>query len=331
MIKEFAEFHNISEEVSEYIIKDKNPICKCGRFKKIKPSSQSKVGLMLSIYCGNKECSPNFGRKRPEHSVLMKRMAAGEGSPAFLATLMKQGELFNREVNTIAFKRQVLTNKGFDVVDKSDEEIEELHSIFLGNLVRSREVREKTIMTKIQQWDDEFKTLGESLVDIKDITLEKLKTLTDEEFNEKYLKLHGIQTVINNINVQETRSEFFIRVLFEDLKYNSQGKTTVRTRSRLEAEYIKVFEQNGVPWSYEELRLITINKTGVYIPDFIIQYEGQTYIVEVKGNFYGVDKETYFAEKLMAAAEYAKGKGWKFCISFVTPKDMSFLNKATFL
>ena len=329
MLEEFAEFHGISLDVARRVIYKKNPVCKCGKWKALINSTQALVKKALYLSCGNKECHPRTGIARPEHSEKMKSLAVN-GSPEYKATLMKPGELFNKEVNSIEFKRKVLANSGIEASSLTEEEVLYEHGRFLSDMVKSREVREKALVSRIENWSAAFKELGAQLVGF-DLTMENLKGVPDDDFRKVYGKLHGVQTVVNSVNSENAgRSSWFKNVFMEDLKFNSQGKTTVRTRGGLEADYISLFEDEGVPWSFEELRIPTISNDSIYIPDFVICYKEETFIVEAKGNFYRQDKDTYIAEKVMAGVRYAEERGWKYCMTFQSPKDMGFLNSATY-
>lgn len=330
IIREFAEFHGLDFEIAERVIRNKEPRCKCGEWKKLAKSSQSKVGIMLYRNCGKKECDHAFGKKRPEHSAKMKELAK-TGSDEFKASLMQPGKKHNKEVNTIAFKRKVLKRRGYEDVDlMDDEEILMVHGELLGNIQKERSTRSKGILTKYSNWDDEFKELAKELCK-HEITKEYIEGLSDEEFLVCFRRLHGVQSIVNSVNSENTgRTSWFNHMFMEDLKYNTQGKTTVRTRSGLEAKFIEVFEKLGIPWSFEELRIPTTDYSGLYVPDFVIEYEGKKYIVEAKGSFYRQDKDKYIANKVMAGAKYATERGWIYCMSFCYPKDMGFLKTAVY-
>ena len=183
----------------------------------------------------------------------------------------------------------------------------------------------------MSKWEDEYICLAKELVGLDPIDKITLDSLSDDSFSSIYSKLHGIQSVINSVKSENTgRCTFFKSIFIEDLKYNTQGKTTVRTRSGLEAEYIHLFERECIPWSFEELRIITTDCGGLYIPDFVIQYNGETYIVEAKGGFFRQEKDNYISNKIAAGAKYAKERGWKFCMTFSSPKTMKFLETSQY-
>lgn len=298
----FAEHHNISQEVANYIIKNTSPLCKCGKYKNITTSKQSKVGLVIKRTCGNPECEPLYGKKRPEHSLLMKELAIS-GPEKFRDNLMKKGVLFNKEVNTTNFKRKKLENIGIDCSSLTDNQIIMMNGEYESNKLKSRSNRTKVILTWIEKWENDFLSLIEMVTKILP-SKDYLDGLSDDSFNYIYKRLHGINTIRNWCNVKESRTSWFKRIKIENLHHNTQGKSYVITKSGLEAKYIEFFEDNCIPWSYESVVLETIKKDGFHIPDFLIEYANQSIMIETKGSFYRQEITEYFNNKVAAAINY---------------------------
>ncbi len=313
----FAEHHNISEEDASYILRGKTEFCKCGKYRNITTSKQSRVGLILKRTCGQPECEPLYGRKRPEHSRLMKDMAVN-GSDEFKLNLMKKGEIFNKKVNTIEFKRKKLENKGIDCSLMNVEQIETANSEYESNKIKSRGQRSKVILSWVGKWEDEFLSLIKIITNILP-TKEYLDLLSETAFVAIYKRIRGINTIRNWSKVKESRTSWFKRIKIENLHYNTQGKSCVVTKSGLEADYINFFEQNNIPWSYEAVVLETIKKDGFHIPDFLIEYEDQTIMVEAKGSFYRQEVVEYFNNKVAAAVAYCKSNGIRYILTTSGP------------
>jgi hypothetical protein len=227
-------------------------------------------------------------------------------------------------VNTERFKETVLRNKGIIADD-----ISAAHSKLLSENAVSRKVRTKQAVTKFDKWGDEFKELAKICCSIDNITAAWLDSLPMTEFNKYIGILHGIQTSVNMEKHRNAgRNKQYIRVEMNDLKFNMRGITTVLTRSKLESQYIELFESLSLQWDYEWVTLPKVDNSGVYHPDFLLKFGNETYIIEVKGDWYHSDKDDYFANKIGAAVNYANEHKYLVCVSYIRPRDMSFLEKA---
>lgn len=294
--------------------------CKCGKEKR-----RNKNGKYMG-WCGDTICSPNYGIKRPNHSVHMKELARSGTNPKYLATLMKSGELFNKDVNTIKFKETVLINKGIDTSN-----IEEAHSAFLSGNALSRSIRSKQIITKYNSWGKEFRDLARLCCNIEDVSLSWLNSLSEDVFLNVFKSLHGIQSAVNMRYHQDCgRNKQYIRVRMDNLKYNVRGITSVLTRSKLESKYIELFEEVGAKWDYEWIR-VPKRTVGTYSPDFYLEYGDKKYMIEVKGDWYHNDKDEYYKNCIGPAIEYATPLGILVGVTHITPKSMDFLQKITWL
>ena len=152
-------FYNIGEYEVDELLKGASPFCKCGKFKKIAKYPRSKIGIRYSnCGCGAKECNPNYGKKRPKQSEIMKGLVIN-GSEAFKATLMKKGQLFNKDVNNPIFKKKLLEKKGIDCEGLNDFEIEGKFTIYAGGRQKNVQFRKRQILKRYSFWEDEFKIL----------------------------------------------------------------------------------------------------------------------------------------------------------------------------
>ena len=326
--KEFMKQNQLTEEMYQYLGRGKKQyLCSCGNYRILWISKQSKIGKMLGRACGRPECDPKFGRKRPRQSKIMKALAADPKNNEYRNTLMQKGKKKNPKVNTIEFKRKVLQNCDIDVRELGSKSVKERYSLYLSDRNKSVERRRKQILNSYLKWDPAYKELI-VLVTKEVPTLEWVSSLSDFEVHRIWKRVHGISTIRNWDKISESGRGFYKRKLVAGLKFNTQRKTSVVTRSEAEEKYINLFEKNKIPWSYEELRIETIMKDGFYKPDFIINHKGQKYLIEVKGkNWYRQDKDTYIKNRCYAAHKYATQHGWVFGISYnMSPKDMSFID-----
>lgn len=321
----YASLFNISEDEVKYLYKNRTEdilICKCGKFRKLKPSSQSKIGKMLAITCGNPKCNPACGRKRPEHSTFIKKLIADGTNEKFMSTIMKKGERFNKEVNTPEFKRKVLERMGIVVTD-----VEVQFSKMMSNRNKDVNQRRKQIINRYTKWESEYRDLIELVCGVVP-TLDWVYSLSESDIHMYWGRIHGINTIRNSMRSQNSgRTNWFKTDTICGLQYNTQGLTAIRTRSGLETDFIQFFEKYKIKWSYEELRILTLDGSGFYVPDFIIDVNGQKYIIEAKGSFYRQDKEVYIKNKIGAGVKFASERGWKFCLVYQSPKNFKFLTE----
>ena len=308
-IKEFADYRNISLEDASYITRKSSFLCKCGGFKMVRQSVQSRVGKVLGPTCGRRECSAVFGRKRPEHSRLMKEMSKS-GPASFRSNLIKPGQLFNTEVNSLEFKKKVLSTRGVEI---ENDDVLATFSKHASDLLKSTSTRRKQIIDRYNKWEPEYQELILLVTGGIVPTEDWVNSLTLENMQYIWARIHGINTIRNGIKV--ARPGWFKRILKTDFKYNTQNLDKIITRSGLESDYIDYFEKNAIPWSYEKHVIETVRHDGFHIPDFEIFYNTEKILLEVKGTFYRHDKEDYIANKVMAAMSFAKENNMRYILT----------------
>ncbi len=316
LIKEFSKFHQMNEEATVKLLKNRPEsylLCACGDFKKIYYVNKK----YLSAYkcCGRKECEPNYGKLRPEHSTLMKEKAKESGT-VYSKNLMQKKQIFNKEVNTIAFFEKQMINAKFPY---EKDKIMKCYGKFRSGINRSSSYRLKRISTIFNKANDFW----------KEIILEILGFDPSQEdivdVDKTYLLLHGIQSQMNmEKKIKTGTNSFYKREVVSDLKYHKKGVTCVITRSSTEAKYIRLFEKEQICWDYEHI--LIRSKYGLYKPDFEILVDNQKYMIEVKGTFYRTTKEEYFTKKIIPALEYCKKNNMVYCLTFLqNPKNLGFL------
>lgn len=276
-------------------------MCKCGEFKI--PYLASGKYLAVRGQCAKKECNPKFGIKRPEHSKTMKLLAAEGNNEKYNATLMKKGELFNKEVNSKEFKKKVLIKKG---IDFNENNLETQFGKIISDRSKSREYRENIIFKFYQKNK------------IEDISLDQIKKLNEKQFSTLFKKYKSDHHEIYCADVCVART--FKRTLLENLKCNISGLTSVYTRSSYETNYIKYFEQHRIKWDYESLKFKLPTKT--YKPDFFVKFKNKRYIIETKG--FLIDEDKYFKENVYPLLEILKTKNIEFIFSYKSVPDEDF-------
>lgn len=329
IILQFALFHNIDLDYAIKLINHRNCICKCGRFKQIKLWGKSGKYRMYTT-CGKTECHWSYGRKRPEHSATMKQLAIN-GSNEYINTLMKKGEKFNKQVNTASFFRKKLATQGHNIDDSmTDNDILILNSTSESQKTKTLSHKIKTTISRYNTWEDEYKQLCLLVTGHRAISKELFDLISTKEAIYICKRIHGINTIRNWGRTKSNRVGWFIRETITNLQFNNQGKTSITTRSGLEARYIQLFENNGWIWSYESIILESINNDCFHVPDFLVTINGITYMLEVKGSFYRQHIEEYITNKVGAAIKYCYEHNMVYILTrTVNPKNnLNFLSNA---
>lgn len=323
----FAKFHGIDIETALSLIRNNDCRCKCGDFKTLKQWGTK--GLRMYGSCGKSKCHWHYGNKRPEHSATMKDKAIN-GSDEYKSTLMKKGENFNKEVNTVSFLRKKLITYGYNVDNLTDDEIIKLNSISESTRTKSLTHKIKATVTRYNSWETIYKELCHFISGGVPITEEYMNSLTNEEALFVFRRIHGINTIRNWDSVQETRKTWFKRERVGNLLYNTQGKASVVTKSGMEAKYILLFESCGWKWSYESVVINNTSNDGFHVPDFIVEINGTRYMIETKGNFYRQPVEEYLENKVKAAIKYCDEHNLIYILTDVNkPKsDLMFIENA---
>ena len=311
----FIQEHNLTSDQFAYMCRTTDPLCKCGKYKRVIPSSQSAVGVKFFHYCGAKECNPRYGIKRPMHSVKMKKLV-NEGSEAYKNTLMKKGEKFNTKVNTPEFRKKRLDNHN---IQYDDSNFEVKFSELVSSLQKSISTRRKKIVLSYNRWEDEYKQLILIVTNGVEPTTDWAQNLSDDEVDIIWRRIHGIATIRNQGKVKSIRPGFFKRVHMSGFKHNSKNQTSVVTKSGLEARWIEFFEERQIPWCYEPVVIPTIKNDGFHIPDFVIVVNGRTYLLEAKGSFYRQEINDYFSNKVEAAKAFARSNNMSYVLTQKQP------------
>lgn len=303
---------------TEYLCRNKNIYCKCGKLRSTQLSPQSKIGVCLYRTCGDTKCDSKYGIKRPEHSLVMKNQVIN-GSEKFKRTLIKPGDLHNKEVNSINFKKKRLISHNISVANKTNDEINNLYSVLLAEFNTSISRRKSDIISRYDGWEEQYKLLILLITNNVIPTDSWLDSLTDKEIDIIWRRIHGVNTIRNFTRIKSSRSKWFKQELLSNFKYNTKQQESVFTKSGLEKQYITFFEDNHIPWEYETIVLETINKSGFYIPDFLIKFQNNTILLETKGSFYRQNIIEYINNKVQAGINFCKEHGYVYVLTQKNP------------
>ncbi len=311
-----------------YLLRNKSAYCKCGKFRLLKSSKQSRIGKCLYRCCGAKECEPNFGKLRPNHSVIMRDRVIN-GSIEYRNTLLKPGIVNNPEVNSLQFKRKRLIKHGRYIDTMTDDDVLKEYSNLLSHLSTNRIRKRNDIVFRYNNWEQEFKDLILIVTNNIIPSIEWLGTLNEPEINRLWARIHGINTIRNNQRVNSTRKHFYKHEIISGFEHNTANQTRVFARSGLEAKYIKFFEENSIPWEFETIRLETIQGDGFHVPDFLIRLHNEIVMLETKGTFYWQPYDEYYSNKILAAINFCKQKGYRYILTQKEPDvELKFIDNS---
>lgn len=102
-------------------------------------------------------------------------------------------------------------------------------------------------------------------------------------------------------------------------KTNVIANTYVEVKSNFEKSFVLLFEQCGIMWAYEPCVIKIEGKTTCYLPDFMLQYKDNIYIVECKMLKFVEDSRTQV--RLSAMHDYCMQHGYIDLL--LTEKDMT--------
>lgn len=117
-----------------------------------------------------------------------------------------------------------------------------------------------------------------------------------------------------SVNPNMGATAFYKRVTIRRLKFH-KGNKSVTVRSSLEYDFVKWLERNGVPWKYEwaSMRYTHKDRHHIYTPDFKIWIGGEVWVVEVKG-FYTEASFAKERKKMITCAAKCYKLGYKMAL-----------------
>jgi hypothetical protein len=236
---------------------------------------------------------------RPEHSEMMKiKMKGINRGDNFRETKRNQN-------SSIEFKVKVLTNKKIDVLSKTEDEIKKLYKLINSNTRKSKDFKIK----KLKNFLKSDKYLDEPIyLNFKD-RFKNLK-ITDENVENIYPEMMSIISSISMVRNENMGKTKFFKTGFIKVK-NCLNKTIIRYRSSWELKTIEFLELNGVKYSYELFHIQKEDGT-LYLPDFLIEYEGRRILLEIKGFIRGKKGKINEEMKIKAAEKYCRENNIKY-------------------
>jgi hypothetical protein len=231
------------------------------------------------------------GKLRPEHSEKMKiKMKGINRGDSFRETKKIQNSSIN-------FKIKFLNNKNIDTTLKTEDEINKLYGLTISDLRKSKQYKIK----KVKNFLKSNKYLNETIFlnfknEINDINI------CDENINTIHTKMMSIISTISMNRNENMGSTKFFKTGFIKVK-NCLNKSIIRYRSSWEFKTIEFLELNNIIYSYEPFYIEKENGT-LYLPDFLIEYNGEKILLEIKGFIRGVKGKLNEEMKINAAKKY---------------------------
>jgi hypothetical protein len=239
------------------------------------------------------------GKKRPKHSEIMKiKMKGIDRGDSF----REKKKIQNSSIN---FKIKFLINKGYNLDDKNEEEIKKIYTKFISDLRKS----DKYKIKKVYNFLKTTKYLDyEMFINFK-------KKYVNTEINDDNITTiyHEMMSIISHISMEKNenmgKTKFFKRG-FKKVNF-CKNKTIIKYRSSWELKSIEFLEENQISYEYEPFYIEKEDGT-FYLPDFLIDYNGDKILLEIKGFIRG-DKGNLNEElKIKSAKKFCDEKSFKF-------------------
>ena len=250
--------------------------------------------VTCSDVCKMKAKAHMTGKKRPEHSALMKKK---------IPQLIKAGKFWTAEHRANNKKHLAELNQ--------DHETREV-----GNATRkSIGAKRKRLVTMLNSTDHKYMKHPEYVKSpLSKLTERQIAKASEVQINRWVRQLNSLKTLTamqRNPNMGAT--QFYKRIVMKGLKYHVRRKS-ITTRSSLEYNFVKWVETNGHRWCYEWTR-IELGNGSVHIPDFKVQIGKDVWVVETKG-FYrrkpGSAPLSFKKEKVTAA--WCRSRGYRYVV-----------------
>ncbi len=239
------------------------------------------------------------GKTRLEHSNLMKiKMKGIDRGDSFRKTKKEQNSSIN-------FKIKVLTNKNIDVSSKSENEIKDLYKVITSDVRKTNEFK----INKVKKFLKTNKYLEELMFLNFKNKFENFELCNDniEKIYSEMMSIISTISMIRNENMGKTK---FFKTGFIKVK-KCLNKTIIRYRSSWELKTIEFLELNEIKYSYESFYIQKEDGT-LYLPDFLIEYEGKKILLEIKGFIRGLKGNINEEMKIKAAKKYCEKNNIKY-------------------
>lgn len=239
------------------------------------------------------------GKKRPEHSKHMKTKMKGIDRGDKFREIKKQQ---NKSIN---FKISFLKNKGYDLVNLNNTKILEIYSKYISDRNKNFEYRKRTLLKFLSNEKYKYHILFDK---IKIIFEQEGITENNISFLSK-IKNSIISTVAMSENPEMASSKYFKRGYIDVVQ--CLNKKTIYYKSSLELNFLNYLENNKLKYSYEPYEIIK-NEIGIYKPDFLINHNGEEYLIELKGFVRGKEGQSNEQLKIKSALFFLKNKQTKY-------------------
>lgn len=252
---------------------DEYPICKYCNSKKVKFLHWKK--------CDSPECASAakkasltvwLGKTRPDHAKIISSKLKGVPKTA--------AHKKNMKTNSEHYKKKMLDNKN---IQYTNESYQELWKKLISDTRKGNAYKK----TCVSNWFS---------FNIDDV--EKFDAETLDLYYKKFNSEKSIKAMYNHPKMGNG-----LRETISDLKF-CINRTEITTRSFWESSFVKDFlEKNKIYYKYEAFYIEN------YLPDFIVEFDGKKYIIEIKGTIYS-DK----IKKLEQDFINARNSGFNFII-----------------
>ena len=270
-----------------------------------------KLMMELENYAGrltcNKECHKRAqgnsfrGRKRPEHSKIMKIKTR---------QLIKEGKLWGKDhrLNHAVHLKNLNSTIGKGTPGRKA-------------LVEKREsleaVRERLLKISVRgPYFYGLSYTNHAFFDqssLSKLSFDKVPTLTNKELRFYKTEMNSLKSIVameRNPNMGATA--FYKRLTINNLKSNKSAKQ-VTVRSSLEYDFVRWLEKNKIPWLYEWVKL-PLGLGRSYLPDFKVWFGEDVWVVETKGVYISRDNLPFSFKKENIAAAWCRTRDYGFVV-----------------
>lgn len=256
---------------------------------------------LLNGLCGSKDCMSyargSFfrGKKRPEHSKLMK---------VKVKSLIDSGQLWTEEHRRNNKRHLSKLNASIDRTEHSRK-------------LKSDEHKRKVLIRCLKK-NSFLPSLWKKSV-LSRLTEERISSASSSElatWHRFYNSMKTITAMRNNPDMGASDGTAFKRIRVTGLnRYYKDRRSSVTLRSSTEYLFVQWLEsQDSIRWRYEWTSVET--DFGYTKPDFkIYPPVGAPWVIEIKGTFFPwMDKKARGLDKILSVVAFCRLKGYKYTV-----------------